>query len=109
MSRYVSVGNGRILLPHDTYERYLSGIDTAVLLERDGRTYLMPLLGPTAGGMLLKQRNPQGDRVLLATDFLHERGLGPFSDDRQFEVQWDADVSALLINGLGTADRACQP
>lgn len=109
MSCYVSVGNGRILLPHGTYERYLSGIDTAVLLEREGRTYLLPLLGPTAGGMLLKQRNPQGDRVLLATDFLHERGLGPFSDDRQFQVQWDADASALLIDGLGTADGVGQP
>lgn len=109
MTLSVSVGNGRVLLPHDTYERYLPGIHTAVLVEREGQVYLMPLLGPTAGGMLLKQRNPQGDRVLMAADFLHERGLGQFSDDRQFGVRWDASVSALLIDGLGAARRAGQP
>lgn len=109
MTLRVSVGNGRVLLPHDTYERYLSGIHTAVLVEREGQVYLMPLLGPTAGGLLLKQRNPQGDRVLLAADFLHERGLGQFSADHLFDVRWDADVSALLIDGLGAAGRAGPP
>ena len=104
MTLCVSVGNGRVLLPHDTYERYFLGIHTAVLVEREGRVYLMPLHGPMAGGLLLKQRNPQGDRVLLASDFLDERGLGQFSEDRRFDVRWDAGASALLIDGLETAN-----
>lgn len=108
MSFGVSVGNGRVLLPHDTYERYLAGIHTAVLVERENRVYLMPLHGPTAGGMLLKQRNPQGDRVLLAADFLADKGLGQFTDERRFEVRWDASASALLIEGLGTLGPAGQ-
>lgn len=65
----------------------------------------MPLGGPTAGGMLLKQRNAQGDRVLLATDFLTERGLGRFTAERAFDVRWVAEAGALLIEGLEAAAR----
>lgn len=98
----VSVGDGRIVVPQATYDRYLRDIHNAALVEREGQVYLMPLLGPAAGGMLLKQRNPQGDRVLQAMDFLAARGRGQFSAERQFNVRWDADVCALLIEGLGT-------
>ena len=103
MSHSVSIGDGRIVLPCAVYELYLAGAGSAALVERDAEVYLVPLHGPVAGGMLLKQRNLQGDRVLLATDFLAARGLGRFSAEREFSVRWVADAGALLIEGLASS------
>jgi hypothetical protein len=105
MSHHVLIGDGRVVLSRETCELYLGGATTAALVERDGQSYLVPLGGPTAGGMLLKQRNAQGDRVLLATDFLTERGLGRFTAERAFDVRWVAEAGALLIEGLEAAAR----
>ena len=101
VSHSVAIGDGRIVLPHATCELYLAGAGAAALVERDGQVYLLPLSGPVAGGMLLKQRNRGGDRVLVATDFLEARGLGRFSAERAFDVRWVAEAGALLIDGLG--------
>ncbi len=103
MSHSVSIGDGRVLLRHATYALYLAGAGSAALVERDAGVYLVPLNGPVAGGMLLKQRNLEGDRVLLATDFLAARGLGRFSAEREFSVRWVADAGALLIEGLASS------
>lgn len=94
------IGDGRVLLARATFERYLHGAGSAALLERDGRVYLVPLGGPSAGGMLLKQRNAQGDRVLLAEEFLDARGLGRFSAERVFALRWVEEAGALWIEGL---------
>lgn len=104
MTHTVRIGDGRIVLPRATYELYMDGAAAAALVERDGQVCLVPLGGPVAGGLLLKQRNLEGDRVLLATDFLAARGLGRFSTEREFAVHWVADAGALLIEGLGPAD-----
>ena len=104
MTHTVRIGDGRIVLPRATYELYMGGAAAAALVERDGQVCLVPLGGPVAGGLLLKQRNLEGDRVLLATDFLAARGLGRFSTEREFAVPWVADAGALLIEGLGPAD-----
>jgi len=98
----VRIGDGRVLLPRAVCEFHFPGASSAALLERDGQVFLVPLGGPSAGGMLLKQINAQGDRVLLATDFLAERGLGRFAADRAFAVRWVEEAGALLIEGLGT-------
>ena len=99
----VRIGDGRIVLQHATYALYMGGAGSAALIERDGECYLVPLSGPVAGGMLLKQRNREGDRVVLAEDFLAPRGLGRFTAERGFAVRWAAQAGALLIEGLGTS------
>jgi hypothetical protein len=96
----VFIGAGRVLVPRDTYALYLGGVDSAALIERDAQVLLLPLRGPVAGGMLLKQRNLRGDRVMLATDFLAQLGLDPFAAEAEFKVQWVAGAGALLIEGL---------
>jgi hypothetical protein len=100
MTHRVFIGAGRVLVPHDTYAVYLGGVDSAALIERDNRVLLLPLRGPVAGGMLLKQRNLRGDRVMLATDFLAQLGLDQFAAEVQFEVRWVGEAGALLIQGL---------
>jgi len=99
MRRVVSIGGGRVLVPHETYALYLGGVESAALIERDGQVYLLPLRGPVAGGML-KQRNLRGDRVMLAIDFLAGLGIDPFAAEREFGARWDADAGALLLEDL---------
>ena len=96
----VTIGRGRVCVSRETCELYLPGVSSAALIERDGQVLLLPLRGPVAGGMLLKQRNLHGDRVMLAGDFLAERGLDPFAAEREFSVRWVSDAGALLIEGL---------
>lgn len=103
MTHTVLIGGGRVLVPRETYDLYLGGAGSGALVERDGQVFLMPLAGPVAGGMLLKQRNLHGDRVMLAGDFLADRGFGPFAAEREFSVRWVAQAGALLIEGLGCA------
>ena len=102
MSGQVRIGDGRVLLPRAICDRHLAGASSAALLERDGEVYLVPLAGPSAGGLLLKQTNAHGDRALRAPDFLAERGLGQFVAERTFDVRWVDDAGALLIEGLGS-------
>ena len=102
MSYSVFIGAGRVLVPHDTYALYLDGVESAALIERDAQVLLLPLRGPVAGGMLLKQRNLRGDRVMQATDFLAQLGIDPFAAAAEYKVEWVAEAGALLIQGLGT-------
>lgn len=96
----VSVGAGRVLVPVETYERYLGGAGTAALLARDGQVFLVPLNGPVSGGSLLKQKNLRGDRVMMAGDFLGDHGIDAFSAERRYPVRWISEAGALLIEGL---------
>jgi hypothetical protein len=100
MSGYVIVGAGRVLVPLAVYARFLGGAEAAALLEREGRVLLLPLAGPVAGGLLLKQRNLRGDRVLVAPEFLARCGVGDPSPDREHAVSWLTEAGALWIEGL---------
>ncbi len=59
--------------------------DAVVAVVRDGHLWLIPLRGPRSGGLLLKQRNPAGDRSLLIREVIEGRvGVtGAFWDDAQ--------------------------
>lgn len=63
--------------------RFPSDAVAAVL--RDGDLWLIPLRGPRSGGLLLKQRNPAGDRSLLIREVVADRAVsgvaGAFWDD----------------------------
>ncbi len=104
MTATVSIGGGRVLVPYETYALYFGGAACAALIDRDGQVLLLPLQGPVAGGMLLKQRNRRGDRVMLAMDFLAGHGSGAFADEQCFPVRWVAEAGALLIEGFGNSD-----
>lgn len=64
----------------------------AVGLRREGELWLLPLRGPRSGGLLLKQRNPAGDRAVLIREVLEDvipTGHRP--------ARWDHDNGALRI------------
>lgn len=69
--------------------------DAVAAVPRDGELWLFPLRGPSSGGLLLKQRNPAGDRALLVREVLHD-GF-PVGVRAAF---WDDEQKALRI-GLG--------
>lgn len=66
--------------------------DAAVAAVRDDQLWLIPLRGPRSGGLLLKQRNPAGDRSVLVHEVLGDRKL---SGARR--AHWDAAEGALRI------------
>ncbi|MFC5994646.1 hydrogenase maturation protease [Pseudonocardia hispaniensis] len=51
--------------------RFPSG--ALVAMARDGELWVLPLRGPQSGGLLLKQRNPAGDRAVLVREALGDR------------------------------------
>lgn len=66
--------------------------DAVVALVRDDALWLVPLRGPRSGGLLLKQRNPAGDRATLVREVLEDHI--PTGVQRAF---WDDDEAALRI------------
>jgi len=78
--------------------RFPSDAVAAVL--RDGDLWLIPLRGPRSGGLLLKQRNPAGDRSLLIREVVEDRPL-----PGRCPAFWDGEHKALripLADTLGT-------
>ncbi|RUP28047.1 MAG: hydrogenase maturation protease [Mycolicibacterium sp.] len=66
--------------------------DAVAAVRRDGALWLIPLRGPRSGGLLLKQRNPAGDRTALVREVLEDRI--PTGVQRAF---WDDAQAALRI------------
>ncbi|MGA5535546.1 hydrogenase maturation protease [Mycolicibacterium nivoides] len=66
--------------------------DAVAAVRRDSDLWLIPLLGPRSGGLLLKQRNPAGDRTALVREVLDDHI--PVGVRGAF---WDDDQGALRI------------
>ena len=66
--------------------------DALAAVQRDGELWLYPLRGPSSGGLLLKQRNPAGDRAVLIHEVL---GGGVAAGTRT--ASWDDEHKALRI------------
>ena len=66
--------------------------DAVAAIVSDDDFFLIPLRGPRSGGLLLKQRNPAGDRSTLIHEILYGRipvGLRP--------AYWDDERGALRV------------
>ncbi len=66
--------------------------DAVAAMVREDDLWLIPLRGPRSGGLLLKQRNPAGDRSLLVREVLADRPVTGVH--RAF---WDDAQQALRI------------
>ena len=67
--------------------------DALVAMLKGAELWLMPLIGPEGGGLLLKQRNLEGDRSALIWESLPDR---PPVGLRQ--AVWDAGRGALRVD-----------
>ncbi len=60
---------GDLRIPAATAKQYFPS-DALVAMQRGNELWLLPLTGPEGGGLLLKQRNAQGDRSTLIWEAL---------------------------------------
>lgn len=66
--------------------------DTLLAVRRDPELWLLPTRGGSGGGLLLKQRNPAGERSVLLREVL---GDAPVVGRRP--AFWDAGQGALRV------------
>ena len=69
--------------------------DALVAVPRGDELWLMPLIGPEGGGLLLKQRNAHGDRSTLIWEALHASNLQPVGER---QAVWDESSGALRVS-----------
>ncbi|MDY7104406.1 MAG: hydrogenase maturation protease [Actinomycetota bacterium] len=84
-------GDGYVRLDAELAAARFPG-DSLVALPRGRELWLVPLVGPQGGGVLLKQRNLRGDRAALVREALaddHMTGIRP--------ATWDEDEGALRV------------
>lgn len=81
---------GYLHISAEIAERFPMG--TAIVLWRGGELWLMPVSHPGAGGLLLKFRNPRGDRSVLIQEFLPED-----VSSGVYDAVWDEANGALRI------------
>lgn len=68
--------------------------DALVAVPRGNELWLMPLVSTEGGGLLLKQRNPRGDRSTLIWEALPP-GAAPVGER---DAVWDHDNGALRVD-----------
>lgn len=91
----VELHQGSVRLTRQVYERFFEGRPGALLMVRDERLCIVPV-DELAGGLLVKQRNAQGDRVIPGAELLRAHAADTFEGD--VPVTWDAELGALCID-----------
>ena len=84
--------DGSLRLGAGVAARYFPN-DALVAITRGKELWLMPLVGPESGGLLLKQRNPAGDRSTLIWE-----ALPPDAANGQRSAFWDDHNGALRVD-----------
>ena len=96
----ISVARGNLYLSQEICDTYFKGVVSVALLLRDDDVMIVPLTQESAGGLLLKQRNARGDRVIHAQEFFRNKNILEEFDVRVMPVHWSPDSAALVIAGL---------
>ena len=91
----VELVRGSLRIPASTYATYFESRDGALFMLHEGRLVVIPV-DPREGGVLLKQRNAVGDRVVDAGEFLRAHGLDDQGTHR-CAAQWVSSVGGLAI------------
>lgn len=61
---------------------------------------VFPLIQDSAGGLMLKIRNAQGDRIIHAQEFFRNHDYVEQFEERHCDVRWLSDRAALLVAGV---------
>jgi hypothetical protein len=96
----ISVARGNFYLPREICDAYLPGVASVALLLRNDEVMIVPLAGQSAGGLLLKQRNARGDRVIHAQEFFRNKDFAEEFEMRTVHVHWSRESAALVVRGL---------
>lgn len=93
--KMVRICKGSLYLENNLYETYFNGLSTAVLLMRDKQIVLLPVHHEAGGGLLMKIRNAQGDRVIHAQEFFTEHYLDEL--ETELPAVWDNELAGLKL------------
>lgn len=96
MNAEVRIASGSLYLPAALYAAYFQACDSVALIADDAGLALLPLRSASHGGLLLKQRNAHGDRVIHAAEFLRAHGIDD-AEQHTFAAIWDAAAGALRL------------
>jgi len=91
---------GNIYLARELCDAHFPQAVSVALLVRGGDVLIVPLAPQSAGGLLLKQRNARGDRVIHAQEFFREHGFAEDFETRSLGVDWNPASAALVVRGL---------
>lgn len=83
--------SGDLRLSASVAARYFPG-DALVASWHDDALWLIPLVGPTSGGLLLKQRNLAGDRSTLIWEH-----IPPATAPGRYPASWDGAAGGLRV------------
>lgn len=95
----VKIARGNLYIPRETYDRYLKNTEAAALLAHENGILLFPLIGQSAGGLLIKIKNLKGDRIIHAQEFFRQNNYAETFEETVCDVVWERDRAALLISG----------
>lgn len=96
MQHTLTYRNGHFTVAALTYNTYFGAAGSAAVLEREGALLVLPLAGQ-AGGLLLKQKNSVGDRVMLVSDVLERLALVQPLAEGVYAVAWDTHMAGLRV------------
>lgn len=92
----VDVRRGSVYLPAELCARHFDGLDAVIVLIRDRRLMVLPVMHAAAGGCLLKIRNARGDRVATVPDVFAAHGLEDFAAEG-LPAAWSHEEAALIV------------
>ena len=90
--RFEITDRGYLILPSDVAASYFPE-DACVAMIREGELWTMPIRSAASGGLMMKQRNLDGDRSVLVWEALGDdqpRGVYP--------AFWDQENGAMRID-----------
>jgi hydrogenase maturation protease len=93
----IRISGGDVFLDHTLYQRHLAGTASVALLRDADQIMIFPLHAAEHGGLLLKQRNASGDRIVHAQAFFRDHALSD-SAPQPLDAMWDAQRAALIVN-----------
>lgn len=89
--------DGYLRLPAEVASRYFPH-DALLAVPEGPDLWLVPLVGPQNGGLLLKQRNPSGDRsVLVWESFTNPAYSGADVPVGERRAEWSDERGALRV------------
>jgi hypothetical protein len=96
----IEMAGGNLYLSQALCATWFPDAVAVALLRRDGRILIVPLAAQSAGGLLLKQRNARGDRVIHAQEFCRQHGISEDFAPRALAVHWNSESAALVVQAL---------
>ena len=91
----IRIEKGNLYLDVEIYSLFFAGYESIALLQKENGFFILPV-GQASGGRFMKMRNSKGDRVITATDFLEQCGVG-YDHEVFCPAKWDSSMSALFV------------